>query len=154
MRGALLVAPGDTEQESLHGVLPGWSPVLLQKLPFPSILVGSENDPNCSVARAQAMAQGWGSRFVNAGGTPALPAKNNRFELEMELDIVGCGRGRPAASGPVGVKELTAWPIDALVGVGAEVVALRLQQVGRQDGVAVLIKEGQRGAESRHRDAP
>jgi predicted alpha/beta hydrolase family esterase len=36
------------------------------KLPFPSILVGSENDP-CSVARAQAMAQGWGSRFVNAG---------------------------------------------------------------------------------------
>ena len=67
VRGAMLVAPGDTEQESLRGVLPGWSPVLLQKLPFPSILVGSENDPNCSVARAQAMAQGWGSRFVNAG---------------------------------------------------------------------------------------
>lgn len=67
VRGVLLVAPGDTEQESLRGALPGWSPVLLQKLPFPSILVGSENDPNCSVARAQTMAQGWGSRFVNAG---------------------------------------------------------------------------------------
>ena len=67
VRGALLVAPVDTELESLRGALPSWSPVLLHKLPFPSILVGSENDPNCSLARAQAMADGWGSRFVNAG---------------------------------------------------------------------------------------
>ena len=67
VRGALLVAPGDTEQEGLRGVLSGWSPVLLQKLPFPSILVGSDNDSNCSLARAQTMADGWGSRFVNAG---------------------------------------------------------------------------------------
>ena len=67
VRGALLVAPVDTGLESLRGALPSWSPVLLHKLPFPSILVGSENDPNCSLARAQAMADGWGSRFVNAG---------------------------------------------------------------------------------------
>ena len=67
VRGALLVAPVDTELESLRGALPSWSPVLLQTLPFPSILVGSDNDPNCSLARAQTMADGWGSRFVNAG---------------------------------------------------------------------------------------
>lgn len=65
--GALLVAPGDTEQVDLRAMLPGWSPVMMQALPFPSIVVGSENDPNCTLARAQAMAHAWGSRFVNAG---------------------------------------------------------------------------------------
>lgn len=64
---AFLVAPGDTEQDSLRAVLPGWSPVLQQPLPFPSILVGSENDANCTLQRAETMAKAWGSRFVNAG---------------------------------------------------------------------------------------
>ncbi|MEG0199820.1 MAG: alpha/beta hydrolase [Comamonas sp.] len=72
VRGVLLVAPGDTEQDSLRAAVPGWSPVLLQTLPFPSILVASENDPHCSLERAQAMAQGWGSRMVNAGAAGHL----------------------------------------------------------------------------------
>lgn len=67
VRGALLVAPGDVEQERLRQVLPGWSPVMLQKLPFASVLVGSENDPNCTLERAQQMAQAWGADFVNSG---------------------------------------------------------------------------------------
>lgn len=67
VRAALLVAPGDVEQDSLRHVLPGWSPVLLQRLPFPSVLVGSQNDPCCSLARAQQMAQAWGSEFVDLG---------------------------------------------------------------------------------------
>ena len=65
--GALLVAPGDTEQDNLRAMLPGWSPVMMQAMPFPSIVVGSENDPNCRLARARAMAHAWGSDFVNAG---------------------------------------------------------------------------------------
>ena len=72
VRGVLLVAPGDTEQDSLRAAVPGWSPVLLQTLPFPSILVASENDPHCFLERAQAMAQGWGSRLVNAGAAGHL----------------------------------------------------------------------------------
>ncbi|MGN1057635.1 MAG: RBBP9/YdeN family alpha/beta hydrolase, partial [Comamonas sp.] len=48
-------------------VLHGWAPVMLQRLPFPSILVGSRNDPYCSLERAQQMAQAWGSQWVNAG---------------------------------------------------------------------------------------
>ena len=65
--GALLVAPGDTEQEDLRAVLPGWSPVMMQALPFPSIVVGSSNDPYCALERSTAMADAWGARFVNAG---------------------------------------------------------------------------------------
>ena len=67
VRAALLVAPGDVEQGDLRQVLPGWSPVMLQRLPFPSMVVGSDNDPYCTPARAQQMAQAWGADYVNLG---------------------------------------------------------------------------------------
>ncbi|MBB1649536.1 alpha/beta hydrolase [Delftia sp. UME58] len=67
VRGALLVAPGDTEQPQLREQLPGWSPVMMQRLPFASIVVGSDNDIYCSAQRVQAMAYAWGARFVDAG---------------------------------------------------------------------------------------
>jgi predicted alpha/beta hydrolase family esterase len=63
----LLVAPGDVEREALRPVLPSWSPVSLQALPFASVLVGSQNDPYCSAARARQFADAWGSRWVDAG---------------------------------------------------------------------------------------
>lgn len=67
VRGALLVAPGDTEQPQLREQLPGWSPVMMQRLPFASIVVGSDNDIYCSAQRVHAMADAWGARFVDAG---------------------------------------------------------------------------------------
>lgn len=67
VQAALLVAPGDVEQSDLRQVLPGWSPVLLERLPFPSVVVGSHNDPYCSLERVQTMANAWGARFVDAG---------------------------------------------------------------------------------------
>jgi predicted alpha/beta hydrolase family esterase len=65
--GALLVAPGDPEREELRAVLKSWSPVVLQALPFPSILLGSQNDPYCSMDRARDFAQAWGSEFIDYG---------------------------------------------------------------------------------------
>ena len=70
--GALLVAAADVEQADLRQQLPGWSPIALQPLPFPSIVVASQNDPYCSMDRAQAMAQAWGSRWVDAGSAGHL----------------------------------------------------------------------------------
>lgn len=67
VKAALLVAPGDVEQADLRQILPGWLPVMLQRLPFRSVLVGSRNDPYCSFARAQQMAQAWGSELVDLG---------------------------------------------------------------------------------------
>lgn len=67
VRGALLVAPGDAEREELRGVLPSWSPIVRERLPFPAILVGSRNDPYCSVGRAEGLAGDWGARFVDLG---------------------------------------------------------------------------------------
>lgn len=65
--GALLVAPGDVEVPDLREQLPGWSPIVRQKLPFASILVGSQNDPYCSAERAQALARDWAAEWVDLG---------------------------------------------------------------------------------------
>jgi predicted alpha/beta hydrolase family esterase len=67
VQGALLVAPGDPEREELQGVLPSWAPIARQRLPFPCVLVGSRNDPYCHFAKAQSLADSWGSRFVDLG---------------------------------------------------------------------------------------
>ena len=68
VQSALLVAPPDIASstampESVGGfVLPNPS-----KLPFPSIIVGSENDPYMKPETAKDLALALGSRFVNAG---------------------------------------------------------------------------------------
>ena len=67
VKAALLVAPGDPEREALRPVLSSWSPVAMQRLPFASVLMGSENDPYCSSARARQFAEAWGASWVNAG---------------------------------------------------------------------------------------
>ena len=67
VKAALLVAPGDPEREALRPVLASWSPVAMQRLPFASVLIGSENDPYCSAERAHQFADAWGADWVNAG---------------------------------------------------------------------------------------
>ena len=44
------------------------------------------------------------------------------------------------------MEELTAGAIDSLIGVSAEIVALRLQQVSRQARGAISVEEGESGA--------
>lgn len=85
VKAALLVAPGDVEREELRPHFPGWSPVVLQRLPFPSVLVGSRDDPYCSFARAQAMAAAWGSTFVDLG---------NRGHVNAESGVGDWPQGR------------------------------------------------------------
>ena len=67
VKAALLVAPGDAEREEFRPLLPTWAPIALQRLPFPSVLVGSHDDPYCSFERAQTLATAWGSRFIDLG---------------------------------------------------------------------------------------
>ena len=65
--GALLVAPGDVERPDVRDMLPSWSPITLQKLPFGSTLVASRDDPFCSFERAAQMAHAWGSQLQDIG---------------------------------------------------------------------------------------
>ena len=67
VKGALLVAPGDVEGDTLRPVLGHWAPVPRQILPFKSVLVASHDDPNCSFERAQGFASAWGASLVDLG---------------------------------------------------------------------------------------
>ncbi len=72
--GALLVGVTDVERADLREQLPGWAPMVRQRLPFAATLVASRQDPHCSAERAQALARDWGADW-----------------LERELDLNGAG---------------------------------------------------------------
>jgi predicted alpha/beta hydrolase family esterase len=74
--GALLVAPGDAEREELRPVLTSWAPIPMKPLPFRSVLLGSHNDPYCSLARVQAFASAWGSEWVDCGAAGHINAES------------------------------------------------------------------------------
>jgi predicted alpha/beta hydrolase family esterase len=67
VQAALLVAPGDLEREALRGQLPSWQPIVREPLPFPALLVGSQDDPYCDFERARGFASDWHARFVDYG---------------------------------------------------------------------------------------
>jgi 2-methylisocitrate lyase-like PEP mutase family enzyme/predicted alpha/beta hydrolase family esterase len=67
VRGALLVAPADSERPSFPSGPAGWHPIPLRRLPFDSVVVASSNDQFCTLDRARAFADAWGSRFIPVG---------------------------------------------------------------------------------------
>jgi uncharacterized protein len=67
VRGALLVAPSDTEAASYPAGPTGFDPMPLHRLPFPSIVVASTDDQYVTLERARAFAEAWGSRLVTVG---------------------------------------------------------------------------------------
>jgi predicted alpha/beta hydrolase family esterase len=66
-RGALLVAPSDVEAPSYPEGTEGFKPMPRNRLPFPSIVVASSDDPYVTLERAEEFARAWGSEFVNIG---------------------------------------------------------------------------------------
>lgn len=61
IQAALLVAPANPERRA---VLCDFAPVPYQPLPYPSIVVASNNDPFCPVRLAGGYARAWGSEFI------------------------------------------------------------------------------------------
>jgi predicted alpha/beta hydrolase family esterase len=67
IKGALLVAPSDTEAPSYPEGTTGFMPMPLFELPFPSITVTSSDDFYVKFERAEAFAKAWGSTLVDIG---------------------------------------------------------------------------------------
>ncbi|MCD9033298.1 alpha/beta hydrolase [Luteimonas sp. Y-2-2-4F] len=65
--GALLVAASDVERDDYRPGARGFAPIPLQRLPFESILVASDDDPRVTVERAAAFARAWGARLARPG---------------------------------------------------------------------------------------
>ena len=67
VKAALLVAPADVERADIREQIPTWSPIELQVLPFPSVLLASRDDPYCAFERARLFGHAWGSQFMDYG---------------------------------------------------------------------------------------
>ena len=67
-KAALLVAPADVDSPlRTPDEVRSFSPIPLARLPFPSVVVASTDDPFASLDRSKALADAWGSRLVNIG---------------------------------------------------------------------------------------
>jgi hypothetical protein len=74
VHGALLATPPDFESPLPEGYptidalrAGGWLPVPRERLPFPSIVAASRNDPLGRLVRVAGLAERWGSRLVDLG---------------------------------------------------------------------------------------
>lgn len=70
VHGALLVAPPDLARNTLPPQLAGWRPGVTHVLPFPAMLVYSDDDPYADAARSREMAAAWGAtpRSIGCAG--------------------------------------------------------------------------------------
>lgn len=65
VRAALLVAPCDVDfAQPLLPSVRDFAPLPLERLPFPSLVVASTNDPYLELRRARRLAANWGSKLV------------------------------------------------------------------------------------------
>lgn len=64
IKGAMLVAPSDTEAPSYPAGPVGFSPMPIVPLGFPSLVVASNDDEYVTLERAQFFATRWGSEFA------------------------------------------------------------------------------------------
>jgi hypothetical protein len=66
--GAFLVAPPDVANPEIRPKhLMTFGPYPREKLPFPSAVIASRNDPFCAFELAEGLAKDWGSLFIDAG---------------------------------------------------------------------------------------
>jgi uncharacterized protein len=82
VKGALLVGPSDPELEDTTRIYPAlrnMAPLPMQPLPFPALVVASENDPYVTFERAEEMAEAWGADLISAGEAGHISFENGGF---------------------------------------------------------------------------
>lgn len=77
IKGALLVGPSDVEAPSYPPGTTGFTPMPLNKLPFPSVVVASTNDEYVTIERAKQFADAWGSKLVSVGDKGHINSLSN-----------------------------------------------------------------------------
>ena len=74
VRAALLVAPPDFDRPDRPPQLHSFWPMVRAPLPFPALVVVSEDDPYCAPAAAWKLAEDWRARALDAGARGHLNA--------------------------------------------------------------------------------
>ncbi|MBE9608531.1 alpha/beta hydrolase [Chitinilyticum litopenaei] len=95
VRAALLVAPADSERSQVPWEGQGFAPRRRERLPFPSLLVASDNDYACTSQVAHTMAQEWGSAFVLLSSVGHINADSGLGDWPYGLGLAGDLLARP-----------------------------------------------------------
>jgi len=95
LAGALLVAPADPDRFNVASRLPP------RRLPFPSTVVGSTNDPWIKLVRAGALAANWASRFVGYVDAGHINAESGHGAWPAGMALLRDIAERAAAAGTV-----------------------------------------------------
>jgi predicted alpha/beta hydrolase family esterase len=82
VHGALLVAPADVERPACPEALKGFAPIPRELLPFPTQVVGSDNDAAASAARAIELARDWGAETAILSGVGHINVKSGHQRWE------------------------------------------------------------------------
>jgi predicted alpha/beta hydrolase family esterase len=77
VRGALLVGPSDPEGPNYPAAPTGFAPMPSTALPFPSVVVASQDDRYVSLEQARSYATAWGSTFVDVGAAGHINSASN-----------------------------------------------------------------------------
>ncbi|KHL70358.1 MULTISPECIES: alpha/beta hydrolase [Pseudomonas] len=83
VRGALLVAPADVERAECPQPLRNFAPLPRQPLPFPSLLVASDNDPAASASSALQLAADWYAEATLLSGVGHINVKSGHRRWEQ-----------------------------------------------------------------------
>lgn len=83
VRGALLVAPADVERAECPQPLRNFAPLPRQPLPFPSLLVASDNDPAASASSALQLAADWYAEATLLSGAGHINVKSGHRRWEQ-----------------------------------------------------------------------
>lgn len=106
--GALLVAPPDPDRIAAAPAIRDFAPPPQVILPFPAIVVASEDDPFATLQRASDMARQWGAGFEAAGALGHINAASGlgawRAGQRLLEGLLGTAdrdaAAAPAAGGP------------------------------------------------------
>ncbi|MBP0618617.1 RBBP9/YdeN family alpha/beta hydrolase [Cupriavidus consociatus] len=105
--GALLVAPADPDKFGVASLLPTY------RLPFPTILVASRNDPWMPQRTAFSWGTLWGSELVDAGNLAHINADSGLGDWADGLALLGTLVQRIADASEAGVTEVASTPWEA-----------------------------------------
>ncbi|MFI1535199.1 RBBP9/YdeN family alpha/beta hydrolase [Streptomyces anandii] len=95
IRGALLATPADLDSPLPDGyptpgelARHGWTPVPRARLPFPSIVAASADDPLGAPGRVAELARSWGSRVLQLGAVGHLNPASGYGEWPRAQELI------------------------------------------------------------------
>ncbi|WP_137937630.1 alpha/beta hydrolase [Chitinivorax sp. B] len=86
--GALLVAPADVERHSAPDVIKNFAPIPRARLPFPAIVVASDDDPYCEWQQSAVLADAWGAELVQLHGAGHINSESGLGDWEAGLELL------------------------------------------------------------------